>query len=136
MITQEFNYNKSSYSGGRFFTIIRNNVERFFNKQSITTNLEKSIRGRWGVENMRQIDGAVQSLERLSQLSTYSHLRRTTLENTTQLKLIPPRRLHTTSYGFICPCETPAGGPRIGIVKALALSSQVSSGVNPDTLEK
>jgi len=136
MVTQEFNYNKTIYSGSRFLTIIETNKERFFNKAFITQQFEKSVRGKWGVENMRQIDGAAQTLDRLSQLGTYSHLRRLTLENTTEIKLIPPRMLHTSSYGFICPCETPAGGPRIGIVKNLAITASVSSGVKPDSLEE
>ena len=40
-------------------------------------------------------------------------------------KLIPPRKLHGTSWGFVCPTETPEG-QAVGVVKNLAMSCEVS----------
>jgi DNA-directed RNA polymerase II subunit RPB2 len=48
--------------------------------------------------------------------ATLSHLRRinTPIENL--VKLIQPRKLHSTQWGIICPSETPEGAS-VGLVK-------------------
>ncbi len=48
-------------------------------------------------------------------------------------KIIDPRRLHASGYGFICPFETPEGG-ECGLVKNLAMSAYVSIGYDPEEL--
>jgi DNA-directed RNA polymerase II subunit RPB2 len=40
-------------------------------------------------------------------------------------KLVPPRKLNNTSWGFICPAETPEGGS-VGIVKNLSYMTHVT----------
>ena len=40
-------------------------------------------------------------------------------------KLIPPRKLHGTSWGYVCPTETPEG-QAVGVVKNLAMNCEVS----------
>ena len=39
--------------------------------------------------------------------------------------MIPPRKLHNTSWGFICPVETPEG-QSIGIVKNLSYMTHIT----------
>ena len=41
------------------------------------------------------------------------------------VNLIPPRKLHGTSWGFICPAETPEGGS-VGVVKNLSYMTHVT----------
>jgi DNA-directed RNA polymerase II subunit RPB2 len=64
--------------------------------------------------------GVSQVLGRLNYVSSLSHLRRisTPIEKTAG-KLIAPRKLHNTQWGFICPNETPEGHS-VGVVKNLA----------------
>ncbi len=40
-------------------------------------------------------------------------------------KLLAPRKLHGTSWGFVCPVETPEGHS-VGIVKDLSVLSSVT----------
>jgi DNA-directed RNA polymerase II subunit RPB2 len=69
--------------------------------------------------------GVSQVLNRLSYLATVSHLRRIQTPVEKSGKLLAPRKLHGTSYGFVCPVETPEGHS-VGIVKAMSMMTSVS----------
>ena len=70
--------------------------------------------------------GVSQVLGRLNYVSSLSHLRRisTPIEKTAG-KLIAPRKLHNTQWGFICPNETPEGHS-VGVVKNLASTASIT----------
>lgn len=74
--------------------------------------------------------GVSQVLNRLNYISSISHLRRisTPIEKTG--KLIPPRKLHNTQFGYICPAETPEGHS-VGVVKNMSSTAIVSIYSNP-----
>ena len=74
--------------------------------------------------------GVSQVLNRLNYIAGISHLRRisTPIEKTG--KLIPPRKLHNTQFGYICPSETPEGHS-VGVVKNMSSTSIVSIYSNP-----
>ena len=59
-------------------------------------------------------------------MSALSHLRRINTPVDKSGKLIPPRKLHNSSFGYICPAETPEGGS-VGIVKNLTYLSQITN---------
>ena len=40
-------------------------------------------------------------------------------------KLIPPRKLHSTQWGYICPTETPEG-QSVGVVKNLSMMCEIT----------
>ena len=63
--------------------------------------------------------GVAQVLNRLTYISSLSHLRRINTPIDKSGKLIPPRKLHNSSWGFICPAETPEG-QSVGVVKNLS----------------
>jgi DNA-directed RNA polymerase II subunit RPB2 len=69
--------------------------------------------------------GVSQVLNRLSYLATVSHLRRIQTPVEKSGKLLAPRKLHGTSWGFVCPVETPEGHS-VGIVKSMSMMSCVS----------
>lgn len=69
--------------------------------------------------------GVSQVLNRLSYQATISHLRRIQTPVDKSGKLLAPRKLHTTSYGFMCPVETPEGHS-VGIVKAFAMMTSTT----------
>jgi DNA-directed RNA polymerase beta subunit len=70
--------------------------------------------------------GVAQVLQRMTPYSALSHLRRVMSPlDSTGSKLVPPRKLHPTQFGFICPNETPEG-EQVGIVKNLALSVNIT----------
>ena len=77
--------------------------------------------------------GVAQVLNRLTYLGTLSHLRRvnTPLEKTGEL--VAPRKLHNTTWGFLCPVETPEG-QSIGIVKNIAFMTHLTIPTNSEML--
>ena len=77
--------------------------------------------------------GVAQVLNRLTYISSLSHLRRINTPIDKSGKLIPPRKLHPSSWGFICVAETPEGAG-VGIVKNLANMTHVTISSNPNSV--
>jgi DNA-directed RNA polymerase II subunit RPB2 len=77
--------------------------------------------------------GVSQVLARMSYVSTLSHLRRIQTPVEKSGKLLAPRKLHGTSWGFVCPVETPEGHS-VGIVKTMSLMTSVSQHVPSNTV--
>lgn len=94
------------------------------------TNIESGLKtalstGNFGIKNTNSNKvGVAQVLNRLTYPSTLSHLRRISTPSDKTGKLIPPRKLLGSSWGFICPSETPEGGS-IGIVKNLSYMAHI-----------
>jgi DNA-directed RNA polymerase II subunit RPB2 len=74
--------------------------------------------------------GVSQVLNRLNFASSISHLRRTSTPIEKTGKLIPPRKLHGSSFGYVCPAETPEGHS-VGVVKNMCSTAIASIGSNP-----
>ena len=72
-------------------------------------------------------------LNRLTYISSLSHLRRVNTPIDKSGKLIPPRKLHSTSWGMLCPAETPEGGS-VGVVKNLSYMTHVTILSNSNAL--
>ena len=64
-------------------------------------------------------------LNRLTYISSLSHLRRINTPIDKSGKLIPPRKLHNSSWGFLCPAETPEGAS-VGVVKNMSYLSHIT----------
>ena len=77
--------------------------------------------------------GVSQVLARMSYSSTLSHLRRIQTPVEKSGKLLAPRKLHGTSWGFVCPVETPEGHS-VGIVKTMSLLASVTQHVPSNTV--
>ena len=58
-------------------------------------------------------------------MSSLSHARRVSTPTDKSGKLIPPRKLHNTSWGFLCPAETPEG-QSVGVVKNLSYMTHIT----------
>jgi len=69
--------------------------------------------------------GVAQVLNRMTYMASLSHLRRinTPLENSGEL--IAPRKLHNTTWGYLCAVESPEGGS-IGIVKNISFMTHIT----------
>lgn len=74
-------------------------------------------------------------LNRLNYISGLSHLRRVSTPIEKMGKLIAPRKLHNTQWGYICPCETPEGHS-VGVVKNMSTVAIVSIFSNPRTVSE
>ena len=80
--------------------------------------------------------GVGQVLNRLTYASTLSHLRRVSTPSSDKNgggKLMAPRKLHSSSWGFMCPAETPEG-QSIGIVKNLSIMTKVTIYCDPSPM--
>ncbi len=93
----------------------------------ITERVQHAIAtGNW----VRGRIGVTQLLDRTNFISTLSHLRRLQSPLSRSQPNLEARDLHPTHYGRLCPDETPEGS-NCGLVKNLALSSNISVGVDP-----
>lgn len=90
--------------------------------------------GNWGTQDRTASKtGVAQILQRLTFLSTLSHLRRLNTPLGRDGKLAKPRMLHNTHWGMVCPAETPEG-QACGLVKNLSLMTYVSVGSSQDLI--
>jgi DNA-directed RNA polymerase II subunit RPB2 len=78
--------------------------------------------------------GVSQVLNRLSYSATISHLRRIQTPVEKSGKLLAPRKLHGTSWGYVCPVETPEGHS-VGIVKSMSMLSAITQHVPSNTVK-
>jgi DNA-directed RNA polymerase II subunit RPB2 len=112
------------------------NVSTIAGLWSKTNGITKDLRysfltGSWGLSRNSYIKtGVSQVLCRLNYVATVSHLRRVNVFLGREVKNINIRYIHQSTYGYICPSETPEGAC-VGIVKNLALTSYVSVDVPP-----
>ena len=104
-------------------------------KSSYLENILKGAlaTGNWGMKVNASKQGVSQVLNRLTYISTISHLRSVQTPSDNTGKLIPPRKLHGTSWGYICPTETPEG-QAVGIVKNLSLNSEISITISSELI--
>ena len=94
----------------------------------ITERIQHAIAtGNW----VRGRVGITQLLDRTNFYSTLSHLRRLQSPLSRSQPNLEARDLHPTHWGRLCPNETPEGS-NCGLVKNLALSSEISIGCPTD----
>jgi len=79
--------------------------------------------------------GVSQLLDRVSYLSTISHLRRVISPLSKKHPHFKARDLHGTHIGKLCPNETPEG-PSCSLVKNLAIMAEVSIGIEDEELNR
>jgi DNA-directed RNA polymerase beta subunit len=121
-------------SSGNFEDIVNvSNIYKIIKSTIIDVGLRSSLAtGNFGSAKLGGPTkiGVSQVLNRLNFASSISHLRRTSTPIEKTGKLIPPRKLHNSQWGYICPAETPEGHS-VGVVKNMATTSIVSIYSNP-----
>ena len=110
-----------------FIGLIESNIKSFFKDRIVEQGFKKAFKGNWGSEAHTKRLGAVQDLNRLSYYTFISHLRKINLPLDSSAKVVGPRLLNSSQWGFICPIDTPDGG-NIGLHKHLAISTYITSG--------
>ena len=88
-----------------------------------------------GIKNINSKQGVSQVLNRLTYMSTLSHIRQLSTPIDSSGKLIPPRKLHNTQWGYVCPTETPEGAS-VGVVKNLANTCEITNYSDPKIVIK
>ena len=124
---------KSSYD---YENIINyTNIYKILKSTTIENGIKRALAtGDFGIKQINSNKvGVAQVLNRLTYISSLSHLRRINTPIDKSGKLVPPRRLHNSSWGFLCPAETPEGAS-IGIVKNLSYMSHITITSNSEGL--
>lgn len=99
------------------------------NNNIITKGLNQCMAtGTWNIQKNGTYvkTGVSQVLDRMTYASSLSHLRRIIIPvGKKEGKNVAIRQIHGSSYGFICPCETPEG-KTVGTVLNLSMTSLIS----------
>ena len=134
-VIREIN-NGSWRSTNNFMEIINTtNIYKIIKPSTIENGLKRALAtGDFGLKqtNTNKV-GVAQVLNRLTYISSLSHLRRINTPIDKSGKLVQPRKLHNTSWGFVCPAETPEGGS-VGIVKNISYLTHLTIPVISDSL--
>ena len=115
--------------------ITKTNIYKVIKSTTIEQGIKRALAtGDFGIKQINSNKvGVAQVLNRLTYLSSLSHLRRVNTPIDKSGKLVPPRRLHNSTWGFLCPAETPEG-QSVGIVKNLAYLSHITINSNSSGL--
>ena len=107
------------------------NIYKIIKSTTIENGLKRALStGDFGIKHVNSNKvGVAQVLNRLTYVSSLSHARRISTPTDKSGKLIPPRKLHNTSWGFLCPAETPEG-QSVGIVKNLSYMTHITTHSN------
>ena len=108
--------------------LIKRNYVKVFSKKTVDVGFKKAFKGNWGAHTHTKRIGVVQDLNRLSYNTALSHLRKTNLHLDASVKLVGPRVLHPSQWGFFDPIDTPDGG-NIGLHKHLSVSAYITKGI-------
>jgi len=133
-IDSEYYYHSGKYRDN-FMGLIELNYREFFKDRSVESGFKKAFKGKWGSLEYTKKVGIVQDLNRLSWYTFISSLRKLNLPLDSSAKVVGPRLLNTSQWGFIDPVDTPDGG-NIGLHKHLALSTYISIGYSSIPLIK
>jgi DNA-directed RNA polymerase beta subunit len=92
---------------GKFINVINKiNITKLFKSTIIDSGMRYALAtGNWGIKSNKNKQGVAQVLNRMTYNSTLSHLRRINTPIEKSGKLVQPRKLHSTQWGIICPCE-------------------------------
>jgi DNA-directed RNA polymerase II subunit RPB2 len=106
------------------------NIPNLMKTQKITSDLRYAFRtGNWNVKRMvnNQNVGITQIITRMSFLALKSQLGRVNTPLNRDGKLTRPRQAHMSTWGILCPNETPEGSG-CGLVKNLAVLTHIRVG--------
>tara|TARA_B100000886_G_scaffold186258_1_gene127815 strand:+ start:529 stop:4101 length:3573 start_codon:yes stop_codon:yes gene_type:complete len=103
------------------------NIYKIIKSATIENGIKRALStGDFGIKQSSSTKvGVAQVLNRLTYASSLSHSRRISTPIDKSGKLVPPRMLHNSTWGFLCPVETPEG-QSVGVVKNLSYMTHVT----------
>jgi DNA-directed RNA polymerase II subunit RPB2 len=115
------------------FTHLVVNNSDIFKERVVEDGFKKAFKGNWGSLAYTKRVGIVQDLNRLSWNSFISHLRKLNLEMDPTAKVVGPRLLNNSQYGYIDVLDTPDGG-NIGLHKHLSITTAITTNISTNEL--
>ena len=125
-------FNQSLYAEN-LPSLIQQNYRDVFKERVVELGFKKAFKGNWGSQTHTKRVGVVQDVNRLSFNSMISHLRKLNLPLDASAKVVGPRVLHGSQWGFIDPIDTPDGA-NIGLHKSLAITTYISRGYSRELM--
>ena len=124
---------RSTYDYGNI--VNHTNIYKIIKSSTIENGIKRALStGDFGIKQSSSSKvGVAQVLNRLTYASSLSHSRRIATPIDKSGKLIPPRMLHNTTWGFLCPAETPEG-QSVGVVKNLSYMTHVTIPSNSSSI--
>ena len=133
-------YTDSNFTKYRLYRLVGGNtpndtnsiisINKIINQDIMDDGFIFAFKMAWGLKNAPgNKEGVVQDLARLSYVGFVSHLRRVNTPLSASAKVRAPHALHPSSWGIMCPSETPDGG-NIGLRKNLSIFAIISAGTN------
>jgi DNA-directed RNA polymerase II subunit RPB2 len=115
--------------------ITMNNIYKIMKTTTIENGISRALStGDFSIKQSNSSKvGVGQVANRLTYLGTLSHLRRINTPLEKSGELIDPRKLHGTTWGFLCPAETPEG-QSIGVVKNISYMGHITIPTNSASL--
>jgi len=110
-----------------------NDHKEFFNNRLVEEWFKKGFKGNWGTQQHTKRIGVLQDMNRLSFCTMLSHLRKTNLPMDSSVKIVGPRLLHASQWGYFDPIDTPDGA-NIGMHKHLSISTQITKGISREPI--
>lgn len=108
-LQKEINSTNASWRASKSLSSIlsRVNIYKLVKPTTITQGINYAMStGNWHLKQSVKVkSGVAQVLNRMNYIATLSHMRRvnTTIEKSG--RLVQPRKVHSTNFGIICPCE-------------------------------
>ena len=115
--------------------ISASNVCKIIKSTTIETGINRALStGDFSIKQSNSSKvGVAQVVNRLTTAATLSHMRRINTPIDKSGELIDPRKLHGTTWGFLCPAETPEG-QSIGVVKNISYLTHMTISTNSTSL--
>lgn len=134
-IVKEINTGSWRSTDDHMTIVNKTNIYKIIKSTTIENGLKRALStGDFGIKNVNSNKvGVAQVLNRLTYVSSLSHLRRINTPVDKSGKLIAPRKLHSTTWGFLCPAETPEGGS-VGVVKNISYMTHITIQSNSESL--
>lgn len=129
-IFQEFDrriyFNNSTYEHDLPSLVFANHRE-IFSERIVDQGIKKAFKGGWGAQTHTRRVGIVQDLNRLSFNAALCHLRKINLPLDSSSKVVGPRILHSSHWGYFDFIDTPDGA-NIGLHKTFAMTAYMTRG--------
>lgn len=132
---KEYYFHTGQYQGLQFINLVMDNHEEAFRDRIVEEGFRKAFKGNWGSQSHTKRQGIVQDLQRLSFNSALSLRRKVNLPMDDSAKIVAPRLLHGSQWGYIDPVDTPDGG-NIGLHKHMAITTQITNGYSREDMKK